>query len=127
MPSTGSVTSGGGLTSDPQLVEEYNRLSTYEICHHGEEIVQELVHKCAEFSFSLRQIANYLLISDQHQFVVRKNKLDETLKSFESILMRLRIAGAIINERKLAIQSQKTSKLDDDQLERLKKEVLRFF
>lgn len=125
MPSTRSV----DPSINSQLFDEYNRLSALEICFHAEELVQDLLHKCSEFSVHLRNTCSYLLAADQHQFAIRKGKIDEFLKSFENIITRLRVASAIVNERKQSLDQQQQNGNDNmqgtksDEIKRLQNEV----
>lgn len=114
-------------TTTNQFYEDYNRLSSLEICYHSQELIQELVQKCAaEFAISLRHLSRSVLIHDQHNYLLHKNKLDENLRSFETILTRLRVATGIINERKQLLERQSDdtnqSQIKSEEVKRLEKE-----
>lgn len=118
-------------TTTNQFYEDYNRLSSLEICYHSQELIQELVQKCAaEFAISLRHLSRSVLIHDQHNYLLHKNKLDENLRSFETILTRLRVATGIINERKQLLERQpddpNQSQIKSEEVKRLEKEVRLF-
>lgn len=115
-------------TTTNQFYEDYNRLSSLEICYHSQELIQELVQKCAaEFTLSLRHLSRSALLHDQHNYLLHKNKLDENLRSFETILTRLRVATGIINERKQLLERQSDdpnqSQIKSEEVKRLEKEV----
>jgi uncharacterized protein with von Willebrand factor type A (vWA) domain len=121
-------TASATTTTTNQFYEDYNRLSSLEICYHSQELIQELVQKCAaEFVISLRHLSRSVLIHDQHNYLLHKNKLDENLRSFETILTRLRVATGIINERKQLLERQSDdtnqSQIKSEEVKRLEKEV----
>ena len=84
-----------------QLHEEYNQLSTFELCILAQELVQETINKSAEVAQNSRAIITLLLILDQSIFMQKKTRIEELLNGFETLLLRLRVAGSIINQRKL--------------------------
>ena len=84
-----------------QLHEEYNQLSTFELSILAQELVQETINKSAEVAQTTRSIITHLLSADHSIFLQRKARIEELLNGFETLLLRLRVAGAIINQRKM--------------------------
>lgn len=93
------------LNENP-LYEEYNKKSSFEICYHSQEQIQDLVSKTGDLAFYIRYVFNSLVYGDQATYLQRKSKVEEVLKYFEVILVRLRFFGALIHQRKLAIDQQ---------------------
>lgn len=83
-----------------QVYEDFNQLSSFELCYQGQELVQEFVNKIAETVQILRQLSVYLLHSDHNSYLQRRIKLEELLGLFESFIKRLRIIGHILTNRK---------------------------
>ncbi len=92
-----------------QLYEEYNRLSTFELCIHAQELVQDTINKTTEVAQLTQSIIGNLVRNDQAVFVQRKNRIEELLSGFDNLFFRLRIAGQIVNERKLVKQVSSSS------------------
>lgn len=92
--------------NETQLYEEYNQLSSFELCFHSQELVQDLVSKTSELVTSLRPLSYLLLYSDQTSYLQRKAKLEDILKTFEIIFQRLRLIGSLVHQRKLALNKQ---------------------
>jgi hypothetical protein len=85
--------------NENQLYEEYNKLSSFELCVHAQEITQDAVTKIIDFINYLKATSTASLLSDQNSYLQRKLRFEETLSSFEIIFKRLRIAGVICNQR----------------------------
>ena len=92
--------------NDTQLYEEYNKLSSFELCVHAQEITQDAVTKILEFINYLKTTSTTSLLGDQNAYLQRKLRLEETLNAFELIFQRLRIAGTLIHQRKQDLQYQ---------------------
>ena len=88
---------------DAQLYEEYNKLSSFELCITAQETVQDFVHKIADFLAILKATNTFSLHSDQNSFLQRKQRLEETLSTFDIYFQRLRIIGALVHQRKVAL------------------------
>lgn len=117
------------ILNETQLYEEYNHLSSFELCYHGQELVQEFVNKIAETVQLLRQLSVYLLHSDHNSYLQRRIKLEELFGSFESFLKRLRIISHILTNRKSELDTQINSMPRDpielnQELEQLNKQKL---
>ena len=91
---------------DNQLYEEYNQLSSFELCFLSQELIQDLIHKASDFVVQLRPLSYNLLTSDQSSYLLRKAKVEDHLKTFESIFLRLRTLGSIISKRKLVLDQE---------------------
>lgn len=89
--------------TDIQLYEEYNKLSSFELCIHAQEITQDAVTKLIEFINLLKTTSDRSLLGDQNSYLQRKQRIVDTLNSFEIIFQRLRIAGTLIFQRKTEI------------------------
>lgn len=109
--------------NETQLYEEYNTLSSFELCYQGQEQVQELIYKVTETVQILRHLAIYLLHGDHNSYLQRKIRLEELFNSFESFLKRLRLIGILLNQRKFDLENQKQPTSVED-LETLKKQKL---
>ncbi len=124
--------------NETQLYEEYNKLSSFELSVHAQEITQDAVTKIIEFTNLLKATSTTSLLGDQNSYLQRKLRFEETLNSFEIIFQRLRILGSLIHRRKQEIdlkQQQQTAAavpeetndqsitiLENNNLESLKKE-----
>ena len=94
-----------------QLHEEYNQLSTFELCILAQELVQETINKSAEVAQNARAIITLLLNQDQSIFMQKKARIEELLNGFETLLLRLRVAGAIINQRKVDKEKERVENI----------------
>jgi hypothetical protein len=94
------------LMDNSQLHEEYNQLSSFELCHYSQELVQDLVSKTIDFVTHLRPLSFNLLTNDQNSYLIRKAKVEESLKCFEVIFQRLRVLGALITQRQVAVNRE---------------------
>ena len=92
--------------TDIQLYEEYNKLSSFELCIHSQEIVQDAVSKLVEFINLLKATSTTSLLGDQNSYLQRKVRIEETLNSFEVIFQRLRVSGTIVYQRKSDIDQR---------------------
>lgn len=113
--------------TDVQLYEEYNKLTSFELCMHAQEITQDAVIKLVEFINLLKATSTASLLGDQNTYLHRKIRIEETLNSFEIIFQRLRLAGTLVYQRKLDIDHKPVeTPLENqqlkDNLELLKKE-----
>lgn len=91
--------------NETQLYEEYNQLTSFEICFQSQESIQELVNKASDLVVAIRNLTYLLIAQDHALFVQRKAKIEELLKVFELTVSRLRQAGYIIHQRKLALDN----------------------
>jgi hypothetical protein len=112
------------ILNEVQLYEEYNRLTSFELCIHAQELIQDSINKIAEFVSSFKLASTSSLLGDQNAFNQRKLRIEEIFTTFESFFQRLRTAGTIIHQRKIALDQQDPSILDTNQaqIETLKKE-----
>jgi hypothetical protein len=112
------------ILNEAQLYEEYNRLTSFELCIHAQELIQDSINKIAEFVSSFKLASTSSLLGDQNAFNQRKLRIEEIFTTFESFFQRLRTAGTIIHQRKIALDQQDPSILDTNQaqIETLKKE-----
>lgn len=94
------------IYSDAQLYEEYNKLSSFELCISAQETVQDSVHKIADFLAILKATNNSSLHGDQNSFLQRRQRLEEILNNFDVYFQRLRITGAIVHQRKILLDQQ---------------------
>lgn len=92
--------------NDTQLYEEYNQISSIELCFYLQETVQGLIHKTTELIAHIRQLSYNCLLADHHQFTVRKSKFEEVFRTIESIFQRLRSASSVLHQRKLLLDKQ---------------------
>jgi len=94
------------VLNDTQLYEEYNRLTSFELCTLAQEIIQDSVNKITEFLSK------------------RKAHIEDIFSTFDTIFQRLRVVGTIVHQRRLASnQAQSYSaSTNNNQLELLKKE-----
>ena len=92
--------------TDTQLYEEYNKLSSFELCIHSQEIIQDCITKIIEFINYLKATSTISLLGDQNSYIQRKLRFEDTLNSFEIIFQRLRVAGTIVHHQKLEIDSK---------------------
>ena len=112
------------ILNEAQLYEEYNRLTSFELCIHAQELIQDSINKIAEFVSSFKLASTSSLLGDQNAFNQRKLRIEEIFTTFESFFQRLRTAGTIIHQRKIALDQQDPSILDTNQaqIDTLKKE-----
>ncbi|CAF0898259.1 unnamed protein product [Brachionus calyciflorus] len=88
------------LPNETQLAEEYNRLSSFELCITSQELIQELILKSSELVNTFRSITLNLIYSDQNTYLARKAKTEDLLKNFDLIFLRLRIISKLLHQRK---------------------------
>ena len=112
------------ILNEAQLYEEYNILTSFELCIHAQELIQDSINKIAEFVSSFKLASTSSLLGDQNAFNQRKLRIEEIFTTFESFFQRLRTAGTIIHQRKIALDQQDPSILDTNQaqIDTLKKE-----
>jgi hypothetical protein len=118
------------LLDQSLLYEEYNKLSSFELCFHSQELVQDLVTKSSELIMQLRPLVYNLLSHDQNNYLLRKVKFEDSLKTLNVIIARLRTLGLIIHQRKQILdQDQHQQQLasysaseEEPPLDQLKKE-----
>lgn len=103
------------ILNESQLYEEYNRLSSFELCVQSQEIIQETFNKLTEFMNIMRVIATSTLHGDQMSYNQRKLKVEELLNLFDSIFQRLRIIGDLVHQRKLSLDSSHHMQQHSDQ------------
>jgi hypothetical protein len=96
--------------NENQLYEEYNKLSSFELCYQGQELVQELVSKLVETVTIYRHLSIYLLHGDHNSYLHRKQRLEELLNFFESVLKRLRVISYVLSERKSNLENHNSNK-----------------
>lgn len=92
--------------SDAQLYDEYNKMSSFELCHLAQELVQEVISRTSELHLTLKTTAIYLLMGDQNLFLQRKMKAEEVINRFELLFQQLRVLGSIIHQRKITLDQQ---------------------
>lgn len=92
--------------TDVQLYEEYNKLSSFELCMYSQEITQEAVSKLSEFISILKQTSTTTLLGDHNAFHQRKLRIEEILNHYEIIFQRLRVTGTLIHQRKTEIDNE---------------------
>ena len=124
------------LLDTNQLHEEYARLSSFELCFHSQELVQDLISKTSEFVLQLRPLSYSLLTSDHQTYLFRKGKVEDLLKTVEVIFQRLRTLGSLVHQRQLALDQEQKQEEEDittnigetreslDQLKREKEELI---
>jgi hypothetical protein len=112
------------VLNDTQLYEEYNRLTSFELCTLAQEIIQDSVNKITEFLSSFKVTSTNSLFGDQNTFLKRKAHIEDIFSTFDTIFQRLRVVGTIVHQRRLASnQAQSYSaSTNNNQLELLKKE-----
>lgn len=88
------------IPNELQLHEEYNRLTSFELCISSQELVQELVSKTSDLDSFFRPLIFLLLYGDQNSYLVRKNKTEEILRNFDLIFLKLRVISKILNQRR---------------------------
>jgi hypothetical protein len=93
--------------NETQLYEEYNQLTSFEILNQSQELIQDLVHKTSDIILTLRASLNSFLYGEQGTYQARKAKIEELFRNLESTFSRLRVAGSVINQRKIAIDQRK--------------------
>ena len=112
--------------TDAQLYEEYNRLSSFELCIIAQESIQDSVYKIAEFVTILKATNSSTLYGDNNTFLQRRQRLEDTIGTFELYFQRLRIIGTIVHQRKLALdQNQAELSINNNNkvyLDQLRKE-----
>lgn len=87
--------------SETQLFEEYNQLTSFELCYQAQELIQDLINRVVETVGSIRALSILLLVSDQSNFLQRKQRLEEFFSSIELTFARLRVLGALIHKHKV--------------------------
>lgn len=98
------------IISEKQILDEYNQLNSFEICHQSQEIIQDLISKTSEALQNIRALSIFLLYGDQNGYVQRRMKLEEIFLTFDMIIKRLRVSGHIVYQRKLALEDQEVTK-----------------
>lgn len=107
--------------TDIQLYEEYNRLSSFELCMHAQEITQDSVTKLIDFINLLKATTSTSLLGDQNSYLQRKQRIEDTINSFEIVFQRLRILGQIVHQNKIELdQKPVDTQLLDSNLTALK-------
>jgi hypothetical protein len=102
--------------TDTQLHEEYNQLSSFELCIHAQELIQDSTHKTIDFVNSLRSSILPSLTGDQSIFAQRKTRIDELLAYFEHSFQRLKVVAGIVHQRKLALEQKQTLQIEQASL-----------
>jgi hypothetical protein len=97
--------------SETQLFEEYNQLTSFELCYQAQELIQDLINRVIETVGSIRALSILLLVSDQSNFLQRKQRLEEFFSSIELTFARLRVLGALIHKRKV-LSEKKTEQIE---------------
>ena len=92
--------------TDIQLYEEYNRLSSFELCMHAQEIIQDSVTKLIDFINLLKATTSTSLLGDQNSYLQRKQRIEDTINSFEIVFQRLRILGQIVHQNKFELDQK---------------------
>lgn len=108
------------VLNEAQLYEEYNRLTSFELCIHAQEITQDSLNKITEFVTSFKVTSTNSLFGDQNTFNQRKIRFEEIFNTFDSIFQRLKVVGSLVHQRKLALDQQLP--IDPTQLNLLQKE-----
>lgn len=103
--------------SESQFYDEYNRLSSFELCISSQELVQDLVAKTSDLDAFFRQLFFSLFLGDQNNYLFRKNKTEEILRNFDIIFLRLRIISKILHQRKSNPISAHQNGFDQKKLE----------
>lgn len=111
------------VLNDTQLYEEYNRLTSFELCTLAQEIIQDCVNKITEFVSSYKLTSTNSLFGDQNTFLKRKTHIEDIFAAFDSIFQRLRVVGTIVHQRKIALNHLRSDSTTNTQIDILKKEL----
>ncbi|RNA17211.1 mediator of RNA polymerase II transcription subunit 30-like [Brachionus plicatilis] len=103
--------------NESQFYDEFNRLSSFELCITSQELVQELIAKTSDLDSLFRPLIISLLYGDQNNYLFRKNKTEETLANFNRIFARLRTIGRILHQRKISPSFKQLNGSDPNKLE----------
>ena len=103
------------IANDKHLYDEYNQLNSFELCHHSQEIIQDLISKTSDVLQCIRNLSIFLLVGDQNVYMQRRLKLEEIFHTFDLIVKRLRVTGLIVHQRKLALDQAETKPVAENQ------------
>ena len=98
--------------SEKQIHDEYAQLNVFELCHHSQEIVQDLISKTSDALQNIRTLSILFLMGDQNGYIQRRQKLEEIFNTFDIIVKRLRATGSIVHQRKLALEQTAENSTD---------------
>lgn len=103
--------------------EEFNSLTSIDLCIQGQELVQDIISKIHDCNTNIKQVSNYVTNVTQDPYMLRKQKLEEYLQQVDTLFMRLKVACKIINQRLNDLNSQQfTSDTSQQQIDHLKQQ-----
>jgi hypothetical protein len=92
--------------NENQIYNEFTQLNSFELCHMSQEVIQDLINKTSDALQTIRALSIVMLYSDQNTYMQRRMKLEEIFNTFEIFVKRLRAAGQIVYQRKLALEQE---------------------
>jgi len=110
------------VLNEAQLYEEYNKLTSFELCIHAQELIQDCLNRIGDFLQTFKVTSTNSLFGDQNTFNQRRLRIEELLNTFDTIFQRLRVVSALVHQRKLDLDSQSRPVDQQLQLDQLRKE-----